>query len=130
MATKMENSLGEGFVSLALNFGTDRKATSETMDGLKKYAKQIREVRQSQIRRYYREIKAADLDSIVMLRPQLAYGIGRANAGIGESSGKELAALLEDLELIITKLESQVQLDCFKSFMESLLAYHKMFGKN
>jgi len=128
MAISMESSLGEDFVTQALAFGTDRISTSTTLNRLKKYTESIQKVRQAQLRRYYREIKNADLNSVVMIRPLLAYGIGRA--GVVESDSKALKGLLSDLETIIASIDTDDKLKNFKLFMESLLAYHKMYAKN
>ncbi|MBS4534146.1 type III-A CRISPR-associated protein Csm2 [Clostridium sp. D2Q-14] len=98
-------------------------------DNALKYAKRIckGEIETSMIRKIYTRILAAkDVRALKMLRPQFAYTAGR------EEKNKELKDFMDLLDYIVKSMEyeNEQQLENFKRFMESIVAYRKYVGKD
>lgn len=73
----------------------------------------------SQLRNIYARIKKADtFKDLQLLRPVLAYTSARQK---GEG-GRIIIALMDDL---IQKIKTEEQVNSFKTFAESIVAYHK-----
>lgn len=118
------------FEKKVISFGNDKVELRDMLGKLKAYAESIKGIRQSQLRSYYRKIMDASINDVIMIKVPIAYGIGRASAGIGESKQEAMIAFLTDMDTIIDAIQSDPDLKCVQQFMQALLAYHKMFGQN
>lgn len=94
----------------------------KTEEFVKNYGK---DVTTHQLRNIYQEIKKANsLMDLKLLRPNLAYIAGRLEKN---EKGKAFVAFIDNL---IREVKEK-QVENFKSFMESVVAYHKFYhGSN
>ena len=114
------------------DFGTDNYEAILTMrtnenkfiDSTKKLVGIYKnDISTSQLRNIFSRIKRIEnYNELYSLRPKLAYVYGRAEKKDGM---KKLIVLLDDQ---IQKVDSKEKLKQFKSFFESIIAYHKFFG--
>lgn len=96
----------------------------KTEEFVKNYGK---DVTTHQLRNIYQEIKKANsLMDLKLLRPNLAYIAGRLEPK--NINGKIFTAFIDSL---IKELKESGEVENFKSFMESVVAYHKFYhGSN
>ena len=77
----------------------------------------------SQLRNIYDKAKKmTNLNELKLIRPNLAYIAGRSN------NDKE-KGLLAFIDLLIKKVDSEQKVKEFHTFFESVVAYHKFYGK-
>lgn len=77
----------------------------------------------SQLRNIYDKAKKmTNLNELKLIRPNLAYIAGRSN------NDKE-KGLLAFIDLLIKEVDSGDKVNEFHTFFESLVAYHKFYGK-
>lgn len=77
----------------------------------------------SQLRNIYdKALKAATINELKLIRPNLAYIAGR-------SSNDREKSLLAFIDLVIKDVDSDSKLKEFHTFFESVVAYHKFYGK-
>lgn len=77
----------------------------------------------SQLRNIYdKAIKTDTLNELKLIRPNLAYLAGRS------TSDKE-KSLLAFIDLLIKEVKTDDQVKEFKTFFETVVAYHKFYGK-
>jgi CRISPR-associated protein Csm2 len=90
----------------------------KTEEFVKSYGK---DVTTHQLRNIYQEIKkASSLMDLKLLRPNLAYIAGRLEPK--NINGKIFTAFIDSL---IKEVKESDEVENFKSFMESVVAYHK-----
>lgn len=102
---------------------SQKESYNEYIDAIKKYvAGKYRGWSASQLRNVFTQVKTMkEYSELCLVRPKLAYASGRTDS----SELKELLLLLDD---VIKKVNSNDQLREFKSFFESIIAYHKYYG--
>jgi CRISPR-associated protein Csm2 len=77
----------------------------------------------SQLRNIYDKAnKAATVNELKLIRPNLAYIAGR-------SANDREKSLLAFIDLLIKSVDSDVKVKEFHTFFESVVAYHKFYGK-
>lgn len=101
-----------------------RKDENKFIDDTKKLVNKYKnDISTSQLRNIFSRIKRINnFKELYALRPKLAYTYGRAEKKDGM---KKLIVLLDDQ---IKKVDDNEKLERFKSFFESIIAYHKFFG--
>ncbi|GAB4134771.1 MAG: hypothetical protein OHK0045_25730 [Raineya sp.] len=83
-----------------------------------------KDVSTHQLRNIFQEIKKAkDIASLKLIRPNLAYIAGRLDDKL--KNAKSFVAFIDSL---IKEVKNEEQLENFKDFMESIVAYHKYHG--
>lgn len=110
------------------------KPDSETVDKSKKFGEYLaqpkNELSTSQLRKFFGEVKRLQLkgyenakSDIIMLKPKLAYAVGRAK------KGKKYHFKIEDFyEVIADGIDNVNSKERFKNFtkiFESIVAFHK-----
>jgi len=93
------------------------------VQNLKNYVEQnVRGITSSQLRNVYALIREKnDEEKLPHIRPKLAYVAGRADKD-------EMRTLIYLLDLLIVRVDDKKKMKNFKSFFESVIAYHKYFG--
>jgi CRISPR-associated protein Csm2 len=77
----------------------------------------------SQLRNIYDKAKkATTVNELKLIRPNLAYIAGR-------SSNDKEKGLLAFIDLVIKEVDSDQKVKEFNTFFESVVAYHKFYGK-
>ena len=81
----------------------------------------------SQLRNVYDKAKKVKgenaVNALKLIRPNLAYIAGR-------EKGEEVQKFLAFLDLLIKSVQNEEQVKEFQTFFESVVAYHKFYGKN
>jgi CRISPR-associated protein Csm2 len=78
----------------------------------------------SQLRNIYdKATKATTVNELKLIRPNLAYIAGR-------SANDREKSLLAFIDLLIKSVNSDEKVKEFHTFFESVVAYHKFYGKN
>lgn len=116
-------AFGEDFETRILS--PNQLGYNDYVERLKEYVKKhVKGITSSQLRNVYALIKEKTKpDSLPHIRPRLAYVAGRAN-------NDELRTLIYLLDLLVVRVDDKAKLKNFKSFFESVIAYHKYFGGN
>jgi len=93
------------------------------VQNLKNYVeKNVRGITSAQLRNVYALIREKnDEEKLPHIRPKLAYVAGRADKD-------EMRTLIYLLDLLIVRVDDKKKMKNFKSFFESVIAYHKYFG--
>ena len=101
----------------------NRNNENEYLDNLKLLIKKYqRDISSSQLRNVFSRVKnVKNLKQLYALRPKLAYVYGRPNSKYGM---KKLIDIL-DKQIKLVQKESEIEL--FKDFFESIIAYHKYY---
>lgn len=90
----------------------------------------------SQVRKFFGEVKRQqmtgyDLSSFVLLKPKLAYAVGRAKSK--ENKIEDFYEVLSKAIDVVISEEKNGNSDAFKNFIaifEAIVAYHKLAEKN
>jgi CRISPR-associated protein Csm2 len=116
-------AFGENFETRILS--PNQHGYNDYVNRLKDYVdKHVKGITSSQLRNVYALIREkTNPDSLPHIRPRLAYVAGRAN-------NDELRTLIYLLDLLSVRVDDKAKLKNFKSFFESVIAYHKYFGGN
>jgi len=116
-------AFGENFESRILS--PNQHGYNDYVNRLKEYVKKnVIGITSSQLRNVYALIREKNKpDTLPYIRPKLAYVAGRAN-------NDELRTLIYLLDLLAVQVDDKAKLKNFKSFFESVIAYHKYFGGN
>lgn len=95
------------------------------LEAIEKFvSKEGKNLSTSQLRNIYdKAIKAQNVNELKLIRPNLAYLAGR-------SSNDREKCLLAFIDLLIKSVNSDEQIKEFKTFFETVVAYHKFYGKN
>jgi CRISPR-associated protein Csm2 len=125
---EMKKILGEDNYNNILN--TSRTDENKFIDSVKRMidiliegGKKKDNISSSQLRNIFSRVrKASKPEELYILRPKLAYVYGRPNT---KREMQKLIVLLDDQ---IQKVKNSNQLEMFKNFFESIIAYHKYFG--
>lgn len=116
---EVKANLGEEYESI-LKEEKDYNKFTERVKGFMK--DNVREITTSQLRNIFSKVKKIkEPKQLYLLRPKLAYVYGRAD----KDGMKRLLVLLDDQ---IKQVTNTGQLEEFKSFFESIIAYHKFYG--
>ena len=96
----------------------------EVIDSIKRFVEKTgKSITTSQLRNIYAKVlrvKENDLNSLQLIRPKLAYVAARQN----KQGAKDFVNFLDE---IISKISTPAQISSFKTFFESLVAYHKFY---
>ena len=103
-----------------LNF-RQTEAIAPLLDHLKVYAEDKgRSLTTSQLRNIFSKVKPiATRQKLQLIRPKLAYVAARQKSGLAEQ-------VVNFLESIIKKVETDAQVKDFVAFFEAFVAYHKL----
>lgn len=116
---EVKRILGDEYKSILKEEKDYNKFTEKVKDFMKN---NVREITTSQLRNIYSKVKKiTEPKQLYLLRPKLAYVYGRAD----KDGMRRLLVLLDDQ---IKQVEDKSQLEEFKSFFESIIAYHKFYG--
>ena len=116
---------------IALSFADDEKKLRNNLTEIKTFAESIKEVKHTQLRRYYHEIQSVNVADVVLLSPKILYGIGRVKSSSEARNVKSaMEMFLTVLNDIVEAIENPKQLANFKKFMETVVAYHKFYSKS
>lgn len=100
---------------------------NKVFDEVKKYMKQnARHLNSSQLRNIFAKLKAnkeEDVNTLLLLRPKLAYMAAR-------QTNRDAKLFMEDLDEVLKKVEKKEHVHNFISFFESIVAYHKFYDRN
>lgn len=96
---------------------------NQFVQNLKSYVEQnVQSITSAQLRNVYALIREKnDEEKLPHIRPKLAYVAGRADKD-------EMRTLIYLLDLLIVRVDDKKKMKNFKSFFESVIAYHKYFG--
>jgi len=93
-----------------------------------KLGKQYKDISTSRIRKFFGGIELMiefDINSLQLLRPQLAYVVGK-------ESNKKVKPVLKDfrdqVDSCIGLVKDQQEFENLKKFLESIIAYHRYYG--
>lgn len=123
---KIENE----FKNLVINIPKDADEYDNYISMMKEYTQYLfkQNVTTSQIRKVYGEVMNSkskmDLNKV---RPKLAYIIGKNR---GAKCERGITSLLEILDVGICNLKNEDNINDFKEFMETIVAYRKYAGKD
>ncbi len=120
---EVKNVMGNQYEEI---LNPERKNENDFIEATKRLVKKYKnDISTSQLRNIYSKIKNIrddDYKKFYLLRPKLAYISGRAEKKFGM---KKLIELLDDQ---IQKIDNSAKAKQFKSFFESVIAYHKFYG--
>lgn len=116
-------AFGENFETRILS--PNQYGYNDYVERLKDYVKKhVTGITSSQLRNVYALFREkTNPDSLPHIRPKLAYVAGRAN-------NDELRTLIYLLDLLAVRVDDKAKLKNYKSFFESVIAYHKYYGGN
>ncbi len=117
----LESAFGNNYTRLILDF--EKQEYNELVTKTKAYVESnARNITTSQLRNIFGKVlRAKEPFDAYQLRPKLAYVAGRAD----KWQMKELIFLFDEL---ICEIKNKKQLDNFKFFFESIIAYHRYFN--
>ena len=118
---EVKNDFSEEYDNILKTERDENKFIDKLKEFMERNANQIST---SQLRNVFSKIKNLDtsnFNEVYSLRPKLAYVYGRS-----DSYGmKKILLLLDDK---IKEIKSREELEQFKNFFESVIAYHKFYG--
>ncbi len=118
---EVKNDFSEEYDNILKTERDENKFIDKLKGFMEKNANQIST---SQLRNVFSKIKnldASNFNEVYSLRPKLAYVYGRS-----DSYGmKKILLLLDDK---LKDIKSKEELEQFKNFFESVIAYHKFYG--
>jgi len=119
-------SLVEGKVDKILNLQDE--SVEEFIKTAEDCAKKFKGISSSKVRDFYDYVKSIEKYNKVklhLLKPKIAYAVGRADKKDNKYSLQCFQKTMEDL---INKTNDDKQFNNFKKFFEAIIAYHKIHG--
>ncbi len=102
-----------------------KSGDNDLIEKVKKFVEaNYRDITTSQLRNIYSQVKKASLQDLPLIRPKLAYIAGRT-----DTKKRGMHRLIDLLDELIQKVNDEEKLVGFKTFFESVLAYHKYYEK-
>lgn len=122
----------------------EEKVTDTTVDFAKRFGEYLatddskhggdKNLTTSQLRKFFGEVKRQQMNGydetgFVMLKPKLAYAVGRASAqSKGKNKIKDFGDVMSDaIDKVVKSPDTKKAFGNFISFFEAIVAYHKAY---